>query len=115
MAMFLLEAARASALAAHSAAGLCVSAKVLPAARLLRAAEALSRAAVAQLQEKKAMGNGAGAPLLAGAGGAAAGALETPEQKSRKKRRRTRTRKKGMDGQHTASLAQSPSAPELKR
>ena len=43
------EAARASALAAHSAAGLCASAQLRTAARLLRSAEALSRAAVAAL------------------------------------------------------------------
>ena len=43
------EAARASALAAHSAAGLCASAQLRAAARLLRSAEALSRAAGAAL------------------------------------------------------------------
>ena len=43
------EAARASALAAHSAAGLCASAQLRTAVRLLRSAEALSRAAGAAL------------------------------------------------------------------
>ena len=44
-----LEAARATALAAHCAAGLAASAGLRPAERLLRTAEALSRSAIAAL------------------------------------------------------------------
>ena len=44
-----LEAARAAALVAHSAAGLCASARHRCAARLLRSCEATARAAVASL------------------------------------------------------------------
>ena len=44
-----IEAARATALAAHCAAGLAASARLRQAERLLRAAEALSRSAVAAL------------------------------------------------------------------
>ena len=46
-----LEAARAAALAAHSAAGLASAAGLRTAARLLRSSEALARAAIAALQE----------------------------------------------------------------
>ena len=51
-----LEAARASALACHSAAGLLISAECFKAARLLRAAEALSRSAIADLTSMAKMG-----------------------------------------------------------
>ena len=46
-----LEAARAAALASHSAAGLASSAGLRTAARLLRSSEALARAAVAAIQD----------------------------------------------------------------
>ena len=45
----LVESARAASLAAHSAAGLCAAHRVRTAERLLRLAEAMSRAAVASL------------------------------------------------------------------
>ena len=45
----LQEAARAVTIAAHSAAGLCTTAKAMDAARLLRIAESMARAAMTQL------------------------------------------------------------------
>ena len=56
----LLEAARASVLAAHSAAGLATTAGQRTAARLLRSAEAMARAAVAALAELQPAREGQG-------------------------------------------------------
>ena len=73
-----LEAARAAALAAHSAAGLASSAGMRSAARLLRSSEALARAALAALLHNASGRNGDPKPHGRGAsplrgGGAAPG------------------------------------------
>jgi hypothetical protein len=80
------EAARASALAAHSAAGLCASAQLRTAARLMRSAEALSRAAVT------ALGAALAKPLAETAGSPST--LETAALPSSARTRRRRKHKK---------------------
>ena len=71
-----LEAARAAALAAHSAAGLASAAGLRTAARLLRSSEALARSAIAALQEAasqrdgSSLAQGGGAPRRGGAASA---------------------------------------------
>ena len=87
----LQEAARAAAIAAHAAAGLCTSAKEQQAARLLRVAEAMARSAVVTLasapvvpdykQEEKEMQPTSAAPSSATA------------PPSGRRRRRTRKKK----------------------
>ena len=64
LAMHQVEAARAAALAAHSAAGLADAAALREAARLLRSAEALARAAVAVLVSASKGHPPGGAPVL---------------------------------------------------
>ncbi len=84
-----LEAARASALAAHSAAGLCAAARLVAAARLLRSAEALSRAAVAALCAAPRPQAAAPAPSVAS--GAAAPPASSPSARRRRRRRQKKT------------------------
>jgi hypothetical protein len=97
-----LEAARAAALAAHSAAGLASSAGLREAARLLRSSEALARAAVAAIQAKAPQRDGSPGPQGRGAspppGGGAAPAGQGVSQRatgtSPASRPRRRRRKK---------------------
>ena len=89
-----LEAARASALAAHSAAGLASAAGLRTVARLLRSSEALSRSAVAALLAAAASQRSGSLPVGAkrprpGAGrGASSGAAGASVSASRPRRRR---------------------------
>ena len=98
MAKILVEAARASALAAHSAAGLAREAGPggREAMRLLRSAEALSRAAVVCLQRPAA-------PVPAAIATVATGDVAGP---SKAKRRRQRKRRQPKGGT-TAELARA--------
>jgi hypothetical protein len=97
-----LEAARAAALAAHSAAGLASSAGLREAARLLRSSEALARAAVAAIQANAPKRDGPAAAQRdvaspsPGGGAAPAGHVATPRAAgtSPASRPRRRRRKK---------------------
>ena len=98
-----LEAARAAALASHSAAGLASSAGLREAARLLRSSEALARAAVAAIQDAtlrrddppRAHDAGASRPRGdRGAGPSGLGASERARGSSPASRLRRRRRKK---------------------
>ena len=85
----LLEASRATALAAHNAAGLCTAAQVGRAARLLRVAEAMARAAVAMLSGKDF---GGGVQVASDGGGALRAPSASGVGASRSARRRARAR-----------------------
>ena len=87
-----IEASRASALAAHAAAGLSIGAGQREAARLLRAAEALSRSAAACLQ----------APALPAATGLP---VEPPTRQPRRRRRRKTNESKKKDEQPQETAA----------
>ena len=82
-----VEAARASALAAHCAAGLASSAGLREAARLLRTAEALSRSAIAALT--------CPSPLLPAKAAGSAGMPAVPSARAR--RRRNKKQKEEMN------------------
>ena len=83
----LLEAARAAALAAHSSAGHAATAGRRSAARLLRSAEALARAAVADLQagDRAAAGTPLVAPQRAAPDSAVVAPTARKKRSSRKK------------------------------
>ena len=95
-----LEAARAAALAAHSAAGLASAAGLRTAARLLRSSEALARAAIAALQDPASQRDDiphahGGATGRGGAASAGQGApLRTPGASPASRPRRRRHKKK---------------------
>ena len=95
-AKILKEATRASALAAHSAAGLCRDAgpPAKEAMRLLRSAEALARAALASLQ-----GTGLGTySATAGAPVVEAGKVATQAVQKQRTRKRGKRKKKATNG-----------------
>ena len=106
-----VEAARAAALAAHSAAGLVAQAKRSASAqaasslgdalRLLRSAEATARAAVAALSMPSQTGG-------AGGGGGGDGATGPNAAKSPTRRRRRRKRNTAMDTQEAADDGAAP-------
>jgi hypothetical protein len=85
-----IEAARAAALASHSAAGLCAAAGSREAARLLRSSEALARAATAALLAL---------PSLAACG---PGSAEVNAERQEKKKRHRKKR-----GRQTAMVVES--------
>ena len=92
----LAEAARATVLAAHAAAGLCTSARSSAAARLLRSAEATARAAVALLvapADPRAAAASARVPPTASArpsGSAASPPAGTRSARRRRQRKKTK-------------------------
>ena len=93
---YVLEAARAASLASHSAAGLAATAGLKEATRLLRAAESLSRAAVAQLLGLAgSSGVGSGQPTGAppSTGGRQGGSHGGGTSRSARRRRRRHTAK----------------------
>ena len=118
-----LEASRAAALAAHSAAGLAAAAGLREAARLLRSCEALARAATAALQSST------GAKMVrpdstSAAGQATVGASEVPADSAapaagRRKKKKKKKKKSGDNSQDVVMAAaavasqMSPHAPEF--
>ena len=88
-----LEAARAAGLAAHFAAGVAVAQRSVVAARLLRCAEALARAAVASLsgEAQAATASPAAAP------GEPASCAPPPSAAARRRRRRRRRKKAALE------------------
>ena len=85
----LLEASRAAVMAPHSAAGLCVTARAVSAARLLRVAESMARAAVALLSGQDLDG---GEPAAQSGGSAQQSSAAPIAGASRSSRRRARAR-----------------------
>jgi hypothetical protein len=117
-----LEASRAAALAAHSAAGLSAAAGFRDAARLLRSSEALARAATSVLSSLalKTTPTRSGAGLPAGqvaaappdastAGAAAAAGLG--KKKKKKKKERVNSENKGLVGSLAADVTAGALAP----
>ena len=103
----IVDAARAAALAAHAAAGLAAAAKHTCAARLLRSAEAVSRAAVAVLlgagsHQQCPSSAGAAPPALE----AARPSLSHPQAK--RKRRKAKDKVHGGEGPLAAPPGQDP-------
>ncbi len=80
-----LEASRAAALAAHSAAGLAAAAGLREAARLLRSCEALARAATAALQSTTTSAS----PGPLGATAVAGQATHAPAARRRKRNKKS--------------------------
>ena len=91
------ESARAAALASHSAAGLAASGGQREAARLLRAAEALARAAVAQLLAPRASGLSASAPVAMGAAAGVPLVQDKGQKVTKKKKKRKKVAVKDTD------------------
>jgi hypothetical protein len=89
-----LEASRASALAAHSAASLAAAAGLREAARLLRSCEALARAATAALQSSSPGTSGAGEKTTVTAAPTASVSGQRKKKKGKKK--------SGADSMHNA-------------
>ena len=114
---YLVEAARAASLANHAGASLLAAAgNCREAARLLRAAEALSRAAVSQLLAPSSSSPPRSEPRTAQEAGT--GAAEPTRKKKKPKKKSTKHEAKGMDvddknenGEAPSTLAVLPSAP----
>ena len=113
-----IEAARAASLAAHSAAGLATASSFREAARLLRAAEALARSAVAVLNssstatssaaaepgDSSAVGSRTGTPPEDAAGGASGGPAGPRVVDARKRRRRRPNKEKMQKDPETEAM-----------
>ena len=90
-----LEASRAAALAAHSAAGLAAAAGLREAARLLRSCEALARAATAALQSTTTSAS----PGPLGATAVAGQATHAPAAPAARRRKRNKKKKGGVNSE----------------
>ena len=118
-----LEASRASSLAAHSAASLAATAGLREASRLLRASEALARAATATLLSvapppRTRHGPGdqpdvANAPVCAAGASAATDGREVSAVKSKRNARRAerKKRRKGASAKQSVNMAIDPLQP----
>ena len=92
-----LETSRATALAAHSAAGLAAAAGLREAARLLRSCEALARAATAALQSSAASASLARAEATPSAGQADVASANVPAASSAQRKKKKKNKKGGSD------------------
>ena len=110
-----LEASRATALAAHSAAGLAAAAGLREAARLLRSCEALARAATAALlsvpSSASPVHQGAGATV----GLATVASVDAPAAQSAGRRKKKKKRRMATSPRTWSSMATSLQVVALQR